>query len=38
MVTNPVPLVILGLMFLTAVVSSPKAMASIKGAFGRKRP
>jgi putative tricarboxylic transport membrane protein len=37
MVTNTVPLIILGLMFLTAVVSSPKAMASIKGMFGRKR-
>jgi putative tricarboxylic transport membrane protein len=37
MVTNTVPLIILGLMFLTAVVSSPKAMASLKGVFGRKR-
>jgi putative tricarboxylic transport membrane protein len=37
MVTNPVPLIILGLMFLTILVSSPKAMASVKGAFRRKQ-
>ena len=36
MFTNPVSLVILGLMVLTAVVSNPKAMAAIKGLFGKK--
>lgn len=36
MFVNPVSLVILGLMVLTAVVSNPKAMAAIKGLFGKK--
>lgn len=36
MFTNPVSLVILGLMVLTAVVSNPKAMAAVKGLFGKK--
>jgi len=36
MVTNPVPLVILVLMFLTAVVSNAKIMGAIKGMFGKK--
>lgn len=36
MVTNPVPLVILALMVLTAVASNQKAMAAVKGLFGRK--
>ncbi len=36
MVSNPVPLVILGLMILTAAVSNPKIMGTIKGLFGKK--
>lgn len=36
MVTNPVSLIILGIMFLTAIVSNPKIMGGIKGMFGRK--
>ena len=36
MFTNPVSLVILGLMVLTAVVSNQKAMAAVKGLFGKK--
>lgn len=33
MVTNTVPLVILGLMVVTAVVSNPRAMAAVRGVF-----
>ena len=36
MVTNPVSLVILGIMFLTAIVSNPKAMGAIKSIFAKK--
>ena len=36
MVTNPVSLIILSIMFLTAIVSNPKIMGGIKGMFGRK--
>ncbi len=36
MVTNQIPLIILGLMVLTAIVSNNKAMGMIKGVFGRK--
>ena len=37
MVSNPVPLVILGLMFLSVIVSSPKLMGAIAGLFGKKQ-
>jgi len=36
MVTNTVPLCILGLMLLTAIVSNPAAMAKLRGVFGRR--
>lgn len=36
MVTNTVSLVILALMFLTAVVSNPKVMGAVRGVFGKK--
>lgn len=36
MVTNTVSLVILAMMFLTAVVSNPKVMGAIRGLFGKK--
>ncbi len=34
MLTNTVPLVILGLMVLTAIVSNPRAMSVVRGVFG----
>lgn len=37
MLTNPVPVVILTLMILTAMVSNPKIMAQVKGVFGKKK-
>jgi len=37
MVSNPVPLVILALMFMTAVVSSPAIMARIGGLFRKSQ-
>ena len=36
MVTNPVSLIILGMMILTAIVSNPKIMGAIKGMVGKK--
>lgn len=36
MVTNTISLVILAMMFLTAIVSNPKIMGAIKGVFGKK--
>ena len=36
MVTNPVPLVILGLMVVTAVVSNPRAVKAFGNLFGKK--
>ena len=37
MVSNPVPLVILALMIMTVIVSSPKLMGLIFGRFGKKQ-
>ncbi len=36
MISNTVSLIILAMMFLTAIVSNPKIMGAIKGMFGKK--